>query len=110
MGTRSRSGMRASSSGLADAPARVTYAVAAATTIGLEPTRTTNQDAYGTLFGEALCGRATEAWGVLCLADGMGGMAAGEVASEVAVRAVLAEAAGLAGRGWVRAAEQVPLV
>lgn len=84
--------------------------MAAATTIGLEPTRTTNQDAYGTLFGEALRGKATEAWGVFCLADGMGGMAAGEVASEVAVRAVLAEAAGLAGRAWVRPAEQVPLV
>ncbi|BAS59503.1 protein-serine/threonine phosphatase [Leptolyngbya boryana NIES-2135] len=71
----------------------ISYSIAAATTIGLEATRTTNQDAYGYLNGQFLCEAEEQVWSIACIADGMGGMAAGEVASEVAVKAVLAEAA-----------------
>src|SRR6185503_16397279 len=73
------------------------YSLAAATTIGLEPTRTTNQDAYACLTGHLDCEAGRQAWAIACIADGMGGMSAGEVASEVAVKTVLAGAAsGLA--------------
>ncbi|MFB2891589.1 protein phosphatase 2C domain-containing protein [Aerosakkonemataceae cyanobacterium BLCC-F50] len=71
----------------------VSYSLAAATSIGLEPTRTTNQDAYGYLTGELVFETEKQAWAIATIADGMGGMAAGEVASEVAVKTLLAEAA-----------------
>src|SRR5262249_38545855 len=77
---------------------RVSHALSASTTIGLEPTRTTNQDAYAYLNGRLESEDGPTAWSVICLADGMGGMAAGEVASSVAVQAVMATAAAaLAG-------------
>jgi PPM family protein phosphatase len=59
--------------------------VAASTNIGLNPTRTVNEDAYsfrleriGSAGNDALLLRA-------CVSDGMGGMAAGEIASQAAV-------------------------
>lgn len=88
-----------------------TYSITAATTIGLEPTRTTNQDAYGYLTGQFECDAGPQSWAVACVADGMGGMEAGEVASEVAVRTVLQEAAVTLGTGAVVSAEdQVQMV
>jgi protein phosphatase len=90
---------------------RVSHALSGATTIGLEPTRTTNQDAYACLSGRLASEEGPAAWSVICLADGMGGMAAGEVASAVAVRAVLAAAAAaLAGNPAVSPQQQVQLV
>ena len=74
----------------------VRYVVTAATTIGLEPSRTNNQDAYAYLTGCVAAEEAMQTWAVVCVADGMGGMAAGEVASEVAVKTVMAEAADVA--------------
>jgi protein phosphatase len=71
----------------------VSYSVAAATTIGLESTRTTNQDAHAYLSGHLTSEQGEQQWVVACVADGMGGMAAGELASEVAVKVVLREAA-----------------
>lgn len=71
----------------------VSYSLSAATTIGLETTRTTNQDAYGYLSGKVASEEGEQTWTVTCVADGMGGMAAGEIASEVAVKAILVEAA-----------------
>jgi serine/threonine protein phosphatase PrpC len=71
----------------------VRYAVTAATTIGLEPSRTNNQDAYAYLTGCVAAEEDMKTWAVACVADGMGGLAAGEVASEVAVKTVMAEAA-----------------
>ena len=73
----------------------VTYTVAGATTIGLEPSRTTNQDAYGYLEAVAQSETGSVRWLVACVADGMGGMEAGEVASETAVKTFLSEAASV---------------
>ena len=67
----------------------ISYSLSAATTIGLETTRTTNQDAYGYLSGKLASESGEQAWTVACVADGMGGMAAGEIASEVAVKTIL---------------------
>lgn len=69
------------------------YSVAGASTIGLEPSRTTNQDAYGYLEGAIRTEMAHTRWLLACVADGMGGMESGDVASAVAVRTVLSEAA-----------------
>ncbi len=71
----------------------VRHSIAAATSIGLEPTRTTNQDAFGHLSGRAASEGGEWVWSVVCVADGMGGMEAGELASEAAVEAVLDRAA-----------------
>ncbi len=71
----------------------VAYAVAGATTIGLEPSRTTNQDAYGYLAGSVQTEAGSSNWLIACVADGMGGMEAGELASEAAVKTVLSKAA-----------------
>lgn len=76
----------------------VSFAVAAATTIGLEPPRTTNQDAHAYLAGRLESEECAQAWAVLCVADGMGGMEAGEVASEAAVKTVMGEAAAALAR------------
>ncbi len=77
---------------------KVSYSLAGDTTIGLEPSRTTNQDTYGFMNGKSESDEGSCAWAVLCVADGMGGMTAGDVASQAAVRAVFeAAAATLAG-------------
>lgn len=90
---------------------RVSYSVAAGTNIGLQPARTTNQDAYAHLTGQVETEAGPVAWAVACVADGIGGMAAGEVASEVAVKAVLAAAAAdFAGQPAPSADEQVARV
>lgn len=89
----------------------VSYSVAAATTIGLEPTRTTNQDAQAYLTGHLEFEASSQDWTVLCVADGMGGMESGEIASEVAVKTVLSEAAStFAGCRSISAEEQVQMV
>ena len=71
------------------APALPTYRVTARTNVGLNPDRPANEDSYGYTLrqveaegGSALQLRA-------CVSDGMGGMAAGEVASRAAVKAFL---------------------
>ncbi len=77
------------------------YQLAAATDIGLNPERPTNEDAYGFVWhqtgqhgGGAVTLRAV-------VSDGMGGMAAGEVASQAAVRAFLgSEAPTLEAQVW----------
>lgn len=71
----------------------VYYNIATASTIGLELSRNTNQDACCHLSGSLQSESGSLPWVALCVADGMGGMAAGEVASEVAVQTVLKEAA-----------------
>jgi protein phosphatase len=86
--------------------------VTGATTIGLEPSRSTNQDAYGYISGNWESDSGPVAWTAFCVADGMGGMAAGEVASELAVQAFLGAASAWAARGpWrIPAADQANLV
>jgi len=69
----------------------ITYDLFGATTIGLEPSRTTNEDSYGYVEGSVQTDGESIRWLVACVADGMGGMEAGEVASEIAVKTVLKE-------------------
>ncbi|HTE18822.1 MAG TPA: protein phosphatase 2C domain-containing protein [Armatimonadota bacterium] len=89
----------------------VRHSIAVATSIGLEPTRHTNQDAYTFLSGALESEEGPEAWSVLCVSDGMGGMQAGEVASDAAVRRLSAEAAmSLARSRRLSAEEQVRMV
>jgi len=66
---------------------------AGATTIGLESGRTTNQDAWGELRGQKEGEDGAIGWTAWVVSDGMGGMASGEVASQVAVATILREAA-----------------
>jgi protein phosphatase len=66
--------------------------VASGTSVGLNPTRTVNEDSCGYVtwaVGDA-AGVAQRA--LLCVADGMGGMEAGEVASRTALRTILSGA------------------
>jgi len=70
----------------------ITYDLFGVTIIGLEPSRTTNEDAYGYLEGSIQTDAESSHWLVACVADGMGGMEAGEVASMAAVTTVLKEA------------------
>ncbi|MEM4724094.1 MAG: protein phosphatase 2C domain-containing protein, partial [Candidatus Hadarchaeum sp.] len=89
----------------------VTYKVVGATTIGLEPSRTTNQDAYGYLEINTKSEGSTVRCLVTCVADGMGGMEAGEIASEIAVKTVLSEAAyALSANVPLSSDEQVRMV
>lgn len=85
---------------------RTDYEIAASTTIGLEPTRSTNQDAYGYFREAAEYEDGGDMRAVVCVADGMGGMAAGEVASKVAVRTVLSQAMQALHSGHPLTAEQ----
>lgn len=63
--------------------------VASATTVGLNPTRSVNEDscAYATWMVAGAPGAEYRA--LLCVADGMGGMEAGEIASGTAVNVVM---------------------
>jgi protein phosphatase len=66
----------------------VTYSVGACTSVGLEPTRIENQDAYLHVAGELQSEQGRQSWVVLGVADGMGGMQGGEVASDAAVKTI----------------------
>ena len=78
----------------------VSHAMCGLSTIGLEPSRVTNQDAFGLVQGAWESESGPLAWSAWIVADGMGGMAAGEVASEIAVQTFLDAAAS-----WVAATE-----
>jgi serine/threonine protein phosphatase PrpC len=89
---------------------RIRYECVSATSIGLEPTRTVNQDAYCFACVQSEAEDGARSWAVSTVADGMGGMAAGEVASAVAVNTVLTEAmAALAASPNLSADEQAKL-
>jgi PPM family protein phosphatase len=66
--------------------------VASATTMGLNPTRLVNEDACGYLLGSKAGADDQPFRALLCVADGMGGMDAGEVASQSAVQSILGSA------------------
>lgn len=68
------------------------YMIGTATSIGLEPTRTTNQDAFTYCLGALSSEDEGQAWALACVADGMGGMEAGEAASGAAIRSFEAQA------------------
>lgn len=76
---------------------RVTVAleVASATTVGLNPTRTVNEDSCGYATWSVAVADGVSYRALLCVADGMGGMDAGEVASRAALTAVMRGAASL---------------
>ena len=65
------------------------YDIAAATNIGLNPERPTNEDSYGYTMRLVEAHAAPEMLIRACVSDGMGGMSAGEVASRAAVQAFL---------------------
>lgn len=65
------------------------YDIAAATNIGLNPERPLNEDSYGYIERQVEAHGASELFIRACVADGMGGMAAGEVASRAAVQGFL---------------------
>ena len=65
------------------------YRVAAATSVGLNPDRPVNEDSYGFTWRQEGIHNASSLVLRACVSDGMGGMAAGEVASTAAVRAFL---------------------
>lgn len=65
------------------------YDIAAATNIGLNPERPTNEDSYGYTTRQVEAHAAPEMLIRACVSDGMGGMSAGEVASRAAVQAFL---------------------
>lgn len=69
----------------------VRYGIGAATTIGLNPERLVNEDSYG--YTHELIETAEGAHQLIraCVADGMGGEEAGEVASQAAVNAFCRE-------------------
>ena len=85
-------------------------------TVGLEPSRVTNQDAFGTVQGAWETESGPLSWSAFIVADGMGGMAAGEVASEIAVQTFLDAASSWAGAtdnagiGALPAVDQAQLV
>lgn len=60
-------------------------------TIGLNPTRTANEDAYGFLHQQFEEDGASQSLLRVCVSDGMGGMEAGEVASRAAVMHFLSQ-------------------
>lgn len=77
------------------------YRVAARTTVGLNPDRPANEDAYGYQQQQIASDQEEVLRLRACVSDGMGGMAAGEVASQAAVRAFLTSAhPDLPGMVW----------
>ena len=73
----------------------VTLEVASATTVGLNPTRPVNEDSCGYATWSVGVAEGVSYRALLCVADGMGGMDAGEVASRAALTAVMRGAASL---------------
>lgn len=71
------------------AAATVALEIASGTTVGLNPTRLVNEDACGYVTWAVAGAQGVVHQALLCVADGMGGMEAGEVASEAALRTVL---------------------
>ncbi len=66
--------------------------VASGTSVGLNPTRTVNEDSCGYVSWSVGDAEGLTQRTLLCVADGMGGMEAGEVASRTALRTVLSVA------------------
>jgi serine/threonine protein phosphatase PrpC len=67
----------------------LTLEVASATTVGLNPTRPVNEDSCAYMTGMVAGADGVEYRALLCVADGMGGMEAGEIASQTAINAVM---------------------
>ncbi len=77
--------------------------IASATTLGLNPTRVTNEDSCGYVTWNLATADGVEQRSLLVVADGMGGMEAGEVASGTALRTIFRTASG----AFLAAAENI---
>jgi len=78
-----------------------TYRIAAATTVGLNPDRPLNEDAFGYHLAQVEADGGRQLRLLACVADGMGGMAAGEVASRAAVEGFLtSDTPDMVARVW----------
>ncbi|NEO54809.1 MAG: SpoIIE family protein phosphatase [Okeania sp. SIO3B5] len=73
---------------------RVSWEIASESTVGLSPQRLHNEDSYGITQNDS---QGSEIVVLAALADGMGGMAQGEVASRLAVKSVLDGLSGEVG-------------
>jgi len=80
--------------------------IASGTSLGLNPTRTVNEDSCGYVTWSVTVAEGTCQRALLCVADGMGGMEAGEVASGAALRTILNGAFISAGDNGI---DQAPL-
>ena len=67
-------------------PIRPAFVIAAATTIGLAPEREINEDSYGFVQNTLETFEGSQQILRACVADGMGGEVAGEIASRAAVK------------------------
>jgi protein phosphatase len=99
---------------------RLHFECTGVSTIGLEPSRTTNQDAFGYVSGHRETDTGAAHWLLVTVADGMGGMEAGEVASATAVSTIISSGGSILSQGtdfsadqqndavlaWVRAANE----
>lgn len=74
------------------AQAALVLEVASGTSVGLNPTRPVNEDSCGYVTWSVADAAGLAQRALLCVADGMGGMEAGEVASRTALRTVLSAA------------------
>jgi len=77
------------------ANAALSLEVTSATSVGLNPTRLVNEDTCAYAQWSLSGADGTRDIALLCVADGMGGMAAGEVASQTAVNVVMRGAASV---------------
>jgi PPM family protein phosphatase len=68
---------------------RLRWVIGCTTTVGINPDRTTNEDSVGYRVRRSLGHRGDTGFVVACVADGMGGMAKGEDASQAAVSGFL---------------------
>ncbi len=68
---------------------RLRWVIGCTTTVGINPDRTTNEDSVGYRVRRSLGHRGDAGFVVACVADGMGGMARGEDASQAAVSGFL---------------------
>jgi len=78
---------------LRQAETALSLEIASATTLGLNPTRHVNEDTCGYAQWSQSGAAGTKDIALLCVADGMGGMEAGEIASQTAVNTVMQGAA-----------------
>ncbi|GGJ56262.1 PP2C family protein-serine/threonine phosphatase [Deinococcus roseus] len=83
---------RSALGGLKAAPT-VEWKVVARSTVGLNPDRPVNEDSYAYRLEQVYTHNTRQTLLLACVSDGMGGMAAGEVASQAAVQTFLQVAA-----------------
>lgn len=81
------------------------YQIGGISNIGLEPNRTINQDRYYYTSGRIETVIGPYNWALMAIADGMGGMEAGDAASAAAIDALMEESAGITQNHYPISAE-----